>query len=369
MRAHLREYFARRLDPYAGAVVEISRRLTGAAALAGGIISLGLLPAAPPTVPIGDPGWLLAALCVAGTLMGAVMTLRSRSTADWNALAAIQWFGLGSLAVLVWLTGGNESPHATLFLLWIVVSAACHPPRRAGVYLIAAAFVTVAPLSYDGAPLAGAGEAAAQLLVWIVMAAVANLWVVSVRSDRLQRILSEQHASTLARIDPLTGLGNRRAFDEAAASLISRTRGSGSSPLSVVVADLDDFKQINDRYGHLVGDRCLREVANTIRLAMRGSELIYRWGGDEFAILLEGSNHSAASAVCERLTEAITTACSTPDGAAIRVACGCAQLSDGMDTDDLVAGADLALMARKHERPASTPRPSAVTRLTRAETG
>ena len=81
MRAHLREYFARRLDPYAGAVVEISRRLTGAAALAGGIISLGLLPAAPPTEPIGDPGWLLAALCVAGTLMGAGRYLKERNPA------------------------------------------------------------------------------------------------------------------------------------------------------------------------------------------------------------------------------------------------------------------------------------------------
>ena len=231
------------------------------------------------------------------------------------------------------------------------MSAACHPPRRAGVYLIAAAFVTVAPLSYDGAPLAGAGETAAQLLVWLVMAAVANLWVVSVRSDRLQRMQSEQHATTLARVDPLTGLGNRRAFDEAADSLISRTRESGSSPLSVVVADLDDFKQINDRFGHLAGDRCLREVANTIRLAMRGSELIYRWGGDEFAILLEGTDHTDASVVCQRLTEAITTTCSTPDGAAIRVACGSAQLADGMGAEDLVAAADLALMTRKHQRP------------------
>jgi len=104
--------------------VAISRRLTGAAALASGAISLGLLAAAPPRGPLGDAGWLLAAVCVAVTLTGALVTLRAGSDADWNALVAIQWVGLGSLAVLVWLTGGNESPQTTLFCS----GSSCRPP-------------------------------------------------------------------------------------------------------------------------------------------------------------------------------------------------------------------------------------------------
>jgi diguanylate cyclase (GGDEF)-like protein len=325
--------------------------MTGGVALVSAALSLGLLAAAPPVQPIGAAGWLPAGCAVAATLGGGFATLRPQSSADWNAILAIQWAGLGSIALLVWLTGGNGSPQSSLFLLWIVVPAACHPPRRAGVFLAAAAFVTVAPLTYEGAALAGAGETAADLIIWFAMATVANLWVVTVRSDRLRRMKSEEDASSLARVDPLTGLGNRRAFDETATSLIQRSRVD-ASPLCAVVTDLDDFKQINDRFGHLVGDRCLREVANAVRGVMRGSELLYRWGGDEFVVLLEGTTYEDARAVCERLDQAITSACSTPDGAAIRATCGSAELADGMDVEMLIAQADLALMFRKHERQA-----------------
>jgi diguanylate cyclase (GGDEF)-like protein len=349
MRQRLNAYFARREQPYAGAVIEISRRMTGGVALVSALMSSILLAFAPPHDPLGTAGWAIAAIALAATLAGAVAALRPRSVLGWNAIALVGWVGLAALGLLVWLTGGDDSPHTTLLLLWIVVFAACHAPRRAAGYLAVAGLVTVAPLAYDSAPLASAGEAAAQLVVWFFMAAIANIWVVSVRADRLSRIDSEEQAITLARVDPLTGLGNRRAFDEALASLVGRAHEL-REPLSIVVADLDRFKQINDRFGHLAGDLCLREVANAIRVALRGSELIYRWGGDEFVILLTRVDYAAAAGICERLTRAIASTCASPDGEPMRVKCGFAQLEPDMDADELLAAADLALMGRKRER-------------------
>ena len=93
-----------------------------------------------------------------------------------------------------------------------------------------------------------------------------------------------EEAQELAARDPLTGLYNRRAVE----ARIS-TRLASKSPFCVVVIDLDNFKQINDRHGHLVGDELLRQIANELRSASRAEDIIGRWGGDEFILLLDGS--------------------------------------------------------------------------------
>ena len=88
---------------------------------------------------------------------------------------------------------------------------------------------------------------------------------------------------------PVDGLGNRRAFDETLAVEIARSRRD-STPLSIGIADLDDLKGINDRLGHLEGDRCLSEAARAIELSVRMTDRCYRWGGDEFVIVLPSSD-------------------------------------------------------------------------------
>src|SRR5204862_6949646 len=92
-------------------------------------------------------------------------------------------------------------------------------------------------------------------------------------------------ANALARVDPLTGLGNRRAFEESMATEIARSRRH-ESPLSLLICDLDQFKKINDAYGHLAGDNCLRQVADALRNELRGADVCFRWGGDEFVVVL-----------------------------------------------------------------------------------
>jgi diguanylate cyclase (GGDEF)-like protein len=91
-------------------------------------------------------------------------------------------------------------------------------------------------------------------------------------------------AQELAALDPLTGLYNRRAVEARIAA-----RLASNSPFCVVIIDLDDFKQINDRHGHLAGDELLRQIASELRLASRAEDIIGRWGGDEFILLLDGS--------------------------------------------------------------------------------
>ncbi len=87
-------------------------------------------------------------------------------------------------------------------------------------------------------------------------------------------------------MDPLTGLGNRRAFDEALAAATLRSSRTHTD-LSVIVADLDSFKAINDAYGLPAGDRCLREVARAIDDAVRQPDSSFRWGGDEFVVVAD----------------------------------------------------------------------------------
>ena len=116
---------------------------------------------------------------------------------------------------------------------------------------------------------------------------------------RLHRIV-ERQAST----DGLTDLANRRHFEETLAGEISRAERFDGS-LALVLADLDDFKQVNDRYGHQAGDDVLREFAAVLRDTVRDIDLAARYGGEEFAVLLPQTDPEGAERLAERLREAM----------------------------------------------------------------
>jgi diguanylate cyclase (GGDEF)-like protein len=107
-----------------------------------------------------------------------------------------------------------------------------------------------------------------------------------------------------AREDSLTGLHNRRAIDEALPRLLERSR-SEHAPIAVAMADLDHFKQINDRFGHGVGDQVLLRLAHILRAKTRGADLLARVGGEEFIIVLGGTPIELAHEICERLRLAV----------------------------------------------------------------
>lgn len=117
----------------------------------------------------------------------------------------------------------------------------------------------------------------------------------------------KEYAELLARTDALTGLANRRAFDEAAEQEVQRARRY-NTPLALVMADLDHFKAINDRHGHHVGDQVLQHFAHILSASVRNLDLVGRWGGEEFAILMPGTDLEEAVQAAERMRQAVLTA-------------------------------------------------------------
>lgn len=157
--------------------------------------------------------------------------------------------------------------------------------------------------------------------------------------DRAKRL------AVLATTDRLTGLYNRLKFDEALASEIARAKRY-KTPLSLVMFDVDLFKTVNDRYGHPIGDRVLVGLSDLISSHLRETDMFARWGGEEFAILVTGSNHMEAHVVAEKLRIAITHVAFDQVG---RITCsfGVTEYRDGDIPETLVDRADGALYQAK----------------------
>ncbi|HCF3156940.1 diguanylate cyclase [Pseudomonas aeruginosa] len=122
--------------------------------------------------------------------------------------------------------------------------------------------------------------------------------------DVSDQIAYQQQLLEMAYRDPLTGLGNRKAFDEQLGQALLRA-GSGGSELALLYLDLDRFKEVNDRFGHDVGDALLKAVAERVRSTLRQPDKAYRLGGDEFAVLLEDSQENNPQHLAERLLAAL----------------------------------------------------------------
>ncbi len=163
-----------------------------------------------------------------------------------------------------------------------------------------------------------------------------------------QRLLHELHRQTLS--DELTCAGNRRAFDQAVQQEIARARRSGGD-LSLVLIDLDHFKQVNDALGHAVGDSVLVSFAERLRSASRGSDRLFRFGGDEFALLLGETDAPGALALAERALHIVAREPLLTERGQATLTCsaGVATLRPTDDAlgSDLLARTDAALYAAK----------------------
>jgi diguanylate cyclase (GGDEF)-like protein len=179
----------------------------------------------------------------------------------------------------------------------------------------------------------------------LLAAAAVALLVASVRKHlKTGRLLTR-----LANEDALTGIDNRRATLIAADSAFVRSRTDGS-PLPLALIDIDYFKQINDRYGHAVGDTVLVEVAACLRARLRNNDICGRIGGEEFLLALPGLDLAAATAILERLREAVGALRFATPADELRVAfsAGCTlRTADDDSLETLVRRADAALYAAK----------------------
>lgn len=172
---------------------------------------------------------------------------------------------------------------------------------------------------------------------------------------RARRAEEAKTAALLAQLereamtDPLTALPNRRAYDGELDRVAARSRRN-KAPISVGVADIDHFKEVNDTYGHPVGDLVLCEVGKAIERAARGTDFVARTGGEEFGMLFPDTAIGMACVVAERMRKAVEdSSVTTPDGACIRVtiSIGLASVPQATAPDQALASADAALYQAK----------------------
>ena len=154
---------------------------------------------------------------------------------------------------------------------------------------------TVASAAATSAP---DGTVVAALIAIGVLAAIGAVLgaFAAVRSRR------NRHFAQLALCDSLTGVGNRRRLDRD----LAIEAGNGDTPVAVIMVDVDHFKRINDEHGHDAGDQVLREVADVLRREVRTGDVVYRYGGEEFCVLLAQTNTTEAGQVAERIRFAVS---------------------------------------------------------------
>ncbi len=163
-------------------------------------------------------------------------------------------------------------------------------------------------------------------------------------------VTSARRLAEAARTDPLTALPNRRHMWELLAQAAAAAN-RGGPPFSLLMADIDDFKAVNDRHGHGGGDGVLREVALRLRDSLRGQDAVARWGGEEFLFLLPDCDRRGAMRTAQRLRERIATEPFTVGSAheplMVTLTIGCSEFRPGMSVDECIRAADLALYQGK----------------------
>ena len=166
----------------------------------------------------------------------------------------------------------------------------------------------------------------------------------------MRNTLLYRAATQSALRDPLTDTGNRIAMDQTLTREIELSRRH-LQPLSLLMLDIDHFKQINDTHGHSAGDDVLKAVAASIKNQLRNVDMVFRFGGEEFLILLSNTSREAAALVGERLRNAAQTEEYVADGRSIEltVSLGCSTLLPGESAESLLRRADNALYVAKRE--------------------
>jgi diguanylate cyclase (GGDEF)-like protein len=274
----------------------------------------------------------------AGALLLAAVLELGRRRIPWVALEATVLLGTLLISVGIYLTPGRASDSEVLYL-WVAIYAFWFFSRPRACVQVAAIAV-----GYGGALLLqDAQGAVTRLLVTTGMVLLTGL-TVSVVRGWVRELVSR--LSDAAVTDPLTGLLNRRAFEELIELELERSRRSGR-PLSLLVLDLDRFKEVNDRHGHQSGDAVLQRVSTLLSEAKRRVDRLARVGGEEFAMLAPETDAGAAYVLAERLRAEVRRSFLEHDPQ-LTVSVGVADaIADAGDAGSLLKKADRALYGAK----------------------
>ena len=168
-------------------------------------------------------------------------------------------------------------------------------------------------------------------------------------SNKVQELESmRQELELLCRTDALTNLPNRRPFEEMLQSSIGISRRH-DYPLSLLMADIDHFKRVNDTFGHDVGDKVLCSFANVLRSNCRFEDLVARVGGEEFVLLMQVTDLYDAVRVGQRICDSMRDLPVLPDGGCVTVSFGATQYVNGEDPAQFIKRADEALYKAKEQ--------------------
>jgi diguanylate cyclase (GGDEF)-like protein len=290
-RTHTRALLGASGGSYAGIDLGRSKRLGGLLWLVGAGVIAVLLPLAPPTHATGSAaGWICAGALLILAIAGAARLVKKTSVTPAELLF-MSYAALMGIALLEWLAGGRDTPYHQLYLLVVLFASATHPARRVvaflGVFLVA---ISASGWEY-GWSAAETGDAVIQITTALGLGLAVLALMTSIRAQRVALSDEGDEARRLAELDPLTGLGNRRALAEALESVLDDP--AANSVLAVF--DLNGFKSYNDRFGHPAGDALLVRLANCLQESVREHGRAYRMGGDEFCILAQQDRADGAT--------------------------------------------------------------------------
>jgi diguanylate cyclase (GGDEF)-like protein/putative nucleotidyltransferase with HDIG domain len=323
--------------PGAAPTPAVSWRLLGLLFVASGALGLATLPF---SQIHAHARWPIAAVAAVAIVGGAVAVKVAAQVPERLLIA-----GLFSCAVLVSvavaLSGGPDSPYRILYA-WTGVEAWYFLRRRQ------AAWFTAAASAITAVTFALTADEGGAVAVWVMVTGtmVALGLVTSTLRERADALI--ETLSDRATRDMLTGLPNRRGYQERIEQELARSARHGT-PVTIVLADIDNFKALNDAFGHRFGDRALEEFADLCRHELRSPDLVSRVGGEEFAIILPHIDERGALAVAERLRRAVGARIHAPDGRSLTASFGIASFPEhGSDPEVLLDHADQAMYAAKH---------------------
>ena len=316
----------------------VSWRLMGLTFVGSGVLGLLSLPFA--TGPEFNAP-LLAGLCLLAGVSGLLCVWAARFLPEHLLIVGLlMCVGLVSLAVAV--TDGPGSPYV-LFYAWIGVEASYFLSRNAAVLFTVATGAASAVTLHVSADPGDVPTATWVMVVGTMLAVGALTAALRKRSDDLIELLADR-----ATRDSLTGLPNRRGHHDRIEQELERARRH-DLPLSIVLADIDDFKSLNDQFGHRKGDDALIAFGALVTSELRGADMVSRVGGEEFAIVLPHVDERGALVTAERLRRAVRAGLVAPDGRSLSASFGVASFPQhGGDPEVLLDHADQAMYAAKH---------------------
>jgi diguanylate cyclase (GGDEF)-like protein len=307
-----------------------------------------------------DLAWVLplSALVLAygvGSVTGVIPWQR----ASIRALAIGMVVTVPVVGVAIYMTGGSISYVEPLLVCSLLYAALFFPARWAWPLSIELVVVASAPLFYED------GATATAFPSRYLALAAAFLALTGVMVGLKKRLVeAEKRQREIANLDPLTGIANRRAFDSALRrQLAARAEHGGGrrldddEPFALLVFDLDDFKAINDDYGHPIGDAVLRQTAERAASVLRSTDLLARIGGDEFAVIAPGAHGEGAARMGEAMAKAIAAHEPGSRTPSPHVSLGVAVFpGDGQTFEALLRSADQRLLRVKSSGAHSGPR-------------